>query len=217
MHHCVRIRRVRVRWRKTTVPLTTLASNSSTPVQLLLGHAPEPVEGIFLHCKDGFVVGDYFVDKIMKQKSAWKPWIEREVAKYGNTTECAGEFPVEVGEARPPGFAKYSATSVPESELAESFHEASSSGEDEVGPSWSRASGTTSTAVAKLVGEARPLAVLVAAAHETIPPDCVAFWDQYEARFQKVYNEFDEETRFGTFRLVASGSTIQGRALGGVR
>ena len=58
------------------------------------------------------------------------------------------------GETPPPGFAKFSATS--ESELAEFSDDESS---DEAGPSWSRASGTTSTAAAavtKSVGEAWP-------------------------------------------------------------
>ena len=62
-----------------------------------------------------------------------------------------------------------------------------------------RASGTTSTAIAKHVGETRPLAVLVVAAHETIPPGYGELWDLYKARFQKVYNEVDDETRFEIF------------------
>ena len=59
-----------------------------------------------------------------------------------------------VGEGRPPGFAKYNATSESEPELAES-----SGDDDDAGSSWSRANSTTSadvTAVAKTVGEFRP-------------------------------------------------------------
>ena len=76
------------------------------------------------------------------------------VAKYSATTAAIAVAPTvakSVGkeEARLSGFAKYSVTSILESDLAESSDEASSSDEDGAGSSWSGASSKTSTAVAK--------------------------------------------------------------------
>ena len=75
-----------------------------------------------------------------------------------------------VVEDRPPGVAKHSATSVSESEIEDSSDEASSSVEDE----------------AREIGDEVWTAVLVAAAHTTIPPDYRAVWDQCKATFQTV-------------------------------
>ena len=105
--------------------------------------------------------------------------------KYSAATAATAVVPtvakcVCVGEARPPGFVKFSATSVSESEVGESSDEASCPGEDE----------------AREIGDEVCSAVYVAAVHTAIPPDYRAVWDQHKARFLKVFKEVDEETLF---------------------
>ena len=121
-----------------------------------------------------------------------------EIAKYRTTTAAKAVVPtvaesVGVGETRPPGFEKCSATSVSESEIAESSAEASSAGEDE----------------AREMGDEVWCAVLVAAVHTTVPPDHRAMWDQYKAKFQKVYKEVDEKTLFVFFSVKRRDHSVE--------
>ena len=87
---------------------------------------------------------------------------------------------VDVCEAPPPEIAKYGTTT--ESKLAEFFAESSdeASSSDETGPSWSRASGTTSTAgtAAESDDEVWPARVLeeVLEAIKDIPQELIPEW-----------------------------------------
>ena len=134
--------------------------------------------------------------------------VDEEAASFNNFQENVETIRATCGDQElnePPGIAKCCAMT--ESELEESSDEESS---DEIGPPWSRASGTFSTAVAKSADETLPLpgiakcsathkadvpreAVLVAAGHETMPPNHVAMWDQFKTRFPNVYNEVGDE------------------------
>ena len=100
---------------------------------------------------------------------------------------------------RPPRVSKYSVTSESESELAESSDEASSV-EDEAVCSWSGISSKTST-IAKSVGKAWIRALFVVATHGSSPPDYDAWWNEYKTRSMNGYQEVDDETPFGLFKL----------------